>query len=307
LRTAAADTGLTEHFSEKTPALAVARLLADLTMLYRDDPTVAQRGVVMAPPRSWLPSSPLVEGVLAALAESPILQPVTVGDFFERTRPSTARGRVLVRRPVAPPSPPTTGLPAGSIRSSRRQIEAFGSAVDPLNPILDRLDRTLLVTPSTDLRPRDRTRYLSGINEQIGTEVRQVTMLPTDSITLTGRVGHIPVTVRNGLPYPVRARLRISSDTLDFPEGAERELALAPRRNTPTNFVVKARTSGSFPLRVELLAPQGDLVLTQGRYTVRSTAISGAGTVLSIGAGLFLLLWWGNHLRGRRSRRLIPA
>jgi hypothetical protein len=39
---------------------------------------------------------------------------------------------------------------------------------------------------------------------------------------------------------------------------------------------------------------------------VRSTAISGVGPALSIGAGLFLLVGWGNHLRGRRSRRLVP-
>jgi hypothetical protein len=71
---------------------------------------------------------------------------------------------------------------------------------------------------------------------------------------------------------------------------------------------VQARTSGAFPLRVRLLSPDGSLTLVQSRFTVRSTAASGVGIVLSTGAGGFLLLWWARHLvRGRRNRRLVPA
>jgi len=41
---------------------------------------------------------------------------------------------------------------------------------------------------------------------------------------------------------------------------------------------------------------------------VRSTAVSGVGLVLSIGAGLFLVVWWARHWhRTRRSARLIAA
>jgi len=70
---------------------------------------------------------------------------------------------------------------------------------------------------------------------------------------------------------------------------------------------VRARTSGAFPLQVTLRAPQGNLVLASTRFTVRSTAASGVGVFLSVGAALFLLAWWGTHLhRGRRDRRLVP-
>ena len=42
------------------------------------------------------------------------------------------------------------------------------------------------------------------------------------------------------------------------------------------------------------------------RYTVRSTAVSGAGLVLSVGAGVFLIVWWARHWhRTRRSARLV--
>ena len=48
----------------------------------------------------------------------------------------------------------------------------------------------------------------------------------------------------------------------------------------------------------------GGVLLAEGRYTIRSTAVSGVGVVLTIGAAGFLALWWGRHLRrARRERR----
>jgi hypothetical protein len=51
-------------------------------------------------------------------------------------------------------------------------------------------------------------------------------------------------------------------------------------------------------------AGSGIGVLTTGSYTVRSTALSGVGLVISIVALCVLLVWWGRHvLRTRRTRR----
>ena len=50
--------------------------------------------------------------------------------------------------------------------------------------------------------------------------------------------------------------------------------------------------------------PTAGSVIGQTRVTVRSTAFSGVGVVLSVGAGTFLALWWGRHiLTARRGRR----
>ena len=69
-----------------------------------------------------------------------------------------------------------------------------------------------------------------------------------------------------------------------------------------------ARTSGSFPITVTMQSPDGSLIVGRTRLTVRSTAASGLGLILSGAAGAFLLLWWARHvLKGRRARRLVPA
>lgn len=310
------DTALAAHFEGTDPVLAAYRLLADLTVIFNDDPDVARRGIALSPPRTWEPDAALLDALLDGLATSPVLRAVTLERFFTDVAVGTTgtgtRAAPLVRKRSAGPGGAPTGgtLPASSIAAARRRIERFASAIDASDPegaaILDRLDRTLLATASVDLRPGDRARYVAGVNGLVNEQIAGIAMPSNRSITLTAREGEIPVTVRSNLEYPVRVVLRVLSDTLEFPEGAEHTLDLPIRRNATSQFAVRAKSSGSFPVRVQVESPDG-LVLSKSRFTVRSTAISGVGTALSIGAGLFLLVWWANHLRGRRSRRLVPT
>lgn len=313
---AMADTALTSHFAEDDPVLGAQHLLADLAQLYNDDPSGARRGVVVSPSRTWRPKGAFVDALLRGLGDSPILQPVDIDGFFSAVAPETTGSRrrtaTLVRRIAPPPDdvPTAPTLPGNAIRAVRRDLDAFASAVSPESAagqeVLARLDRTLSVVPSVDLRVPERMRYLSGVREQLQAEIAGVAMPQNRSITLTAREGDIPVTVTSSLGYPMRVVVRLSGAPFEFPEGNEHALVLE-RENTTSSFAVRAPSSGSFRIQVELLTPEGDLQLTASRFTVRSTAISGVGTALSIGALLFLVVWWGNHLRGRRSKRLVPA
>ncbi|MBV9934332.1 MAG: hypothetical protein JO367_08520, partial [Actinobacteria bacterium] len=79
-------------------------------------------------------------------------------------------------------------------------------------------------------------------------------------------------------------------------------------RNTTARFRVQARTSGSFPIRIELVSPDGQLTVGTSRVVVRSTAASGVGIVLSVSAACFLLVWWARHaMRARRPRQPITV
>ncbi len=312
---AVADAALAAHFSGPDPVLAAHRLLADLAVIYNDDPGVSRRGVVVAPARTWEPSSAFLRTFLAGLSSSPILDGVDIDTFFEGVAPAMTgtgtRAAPLIRRMGDPPpgAPGSGALPGATISAKRRQLEAFASAVDPASvagqTVLDRLDRTLLAAQSSDLRGRDRERYLDGVDAQLDEEIAGIAMPQDRSITLTAREGEIPVTITNRLGYPMRVVLRIASDSLKFPDGATHDLDLV-RENTTSQFTVQAQSSGSFRTRVTIESPEG-LVLAESDFTVRSTAVSGVGTALSIGAGLFLVVWWANHLRGRRSKRLVPG
>jgi len=132
--------------------------------------------------------------------------------------------------------------------------------------------------------------------------------------TLTAREGTIPLTLTARPPFPLQVCLRLTSDKLDFldepgssPGLYEKEMPLSAE-NTPVEVRVRARTPGAFPLDVEVRSCDGRLELGADRVTVRATAPSGLGLVLSGGAGAFLLVWWARHWRTvRRRRRLVAA
>jgi hypothetical protein len=279
--------------------LAAHHLLADLAVIYFDFPG-RTRGVVVVPPDGWRPSPAFLTSWLDGLTTGPILQAATLDEFFGVPPATAGRNRTLVRTLQATGSGPT--LPVEAIKVARRRLDAFGGLLSPNEPVFDRIERTLLVAEGSELRPSARTRYLRGVTSQITGELSQIHAPAQRSITLTARRGRVPVTVEKDVAYPVHVVIRVASDQLRFPNGFRREVELT-RRNTTELFTVQARTSGAFPLRVTLESPDGRLILSTSRFTVRSTAASGLGVILSVGAGLVLLGWWARSVRTRRRER----
>lgn len=301
-----ADKGLTSHFSPTDdPVLGAHRLLADLAMIYFDRPG-RSRVVVVQAPRPWRASAAFLDTLLSGVGTSPILSGTTLDSAFSVPAATTPSGAPFVRR-LAPGASAGGALPATAVRASRHRLEAFTSMLEADNPLGDRMEQLLLAAQGSELRPRQRGPYLEGLDATIDGQLRLIDVPRNRSVTLTARTGDIPVTILTRTEYPVRLRVQVASDKLEFPDGDVREIGLT-RRNTTERFAVRARASGTFPLRVNLVSPDGSLTLGRSRLAVRSTAASGVGVALSAGAGLFLLVWWGRHqVRGRRNRRLVPA
>lgn len=302
----AADKALSSHFADSSdPVLSAHRLLADLAVIYGDSPSRARVVVAMAP-RSWKPSKLFLDALLAGISTSSIVTGTTLENGFADIEPATSRASTpLVRRLL--PSSNGGSLPATAIAGVRNRLTAFSSILDEANPLDDGFEELLLVAQGAELRPARRAAYLNGISQAIDGQIGLIQVPPNRSITLTARTGEIPVTMLSRAPYPVHLLLEVESEKLEFPKGASRQVNLA-RRNTTERFSVRARTSGTFPLRLRLVSPDGSLVIGRSRFTVRSTAASGVGILLSTGAGAFLLLWWlRHHARGRRNRRLVPV
>lgn len=301
----AGDRGLAAHFAPADdPVLAAHRLLADLAVVYQDQPS-RRRAVVVVPPRSWQPDKAFLDSLLSGLSTSTVMRGITIDDAFAVPAATAPSGRPLVRRLAPAPAPQP--LPADDITAARRELVGFASMLTPDNALDDRMEQLLLLAEGAGLRPARRQDFLRGMQERIRSQTSSVQVPSHRSITLTARTGEIPVTVLSKAGYPLKVQIRVASDKLDFPRGSLRSVDLN-RRSTTERFSVRARTSGSFPLRVVLTSPDGALELGTSRFTVRSTAASGVGVVLSVGAMAFLLVWWGRHLvRGRRNRRLVPA
>ena len=299
----AIDSGLQAAFGRQNdPELTVTQILAELSVIQGEAPTAA-RGVLLAAPPAWPVSTTFLEALLRGLDDHPLVAASTLEDLFREVAPArSAAGAPLVRR-LTPALPPDVGTYPAAMDELRQMVNSYGSMVGSDDPILGQWDQRLLLSGYLRLTTAERTAYLSGIRQVIETDVAAIEAPARQTVTLTAREGNIPLTLRSRLDRPVRVVLALQSNSrLEYPDRVE--LMLEPG-SQQVQIRVRARSPGDTPLTVRVLSPDSGIDLTETRITVRSTAVSGIGYVLSGGAALFLVVWWGRHWRrDRRARRI---
>lgn len=309
LRAVAIDAGLTEHFSAENQVLGAHRLLADLAVLFSDAPGTV-RGVAVRPPDDWEPSTEFLGTALPALDRSPIVQPVTLERLLDTVDPLEDGDGGTVRREVLG-DPDPGRLPARRIFEARAATDELADLAGASLPAVAAARLQVLVAQSADLGGAARRALLADVLAKRDDVERRITIADRRTFRLTAREGTIPLTVVNDNTFPVQVQVVLSSDKLEFsdapaddPSRSIRRLTLEPGTHTET-VPVKVRASGTFQLRASILAPGGHSI-RQGQFIITSSAFSGVGIVLSIGAGAFLLAWWARHWRTvRRDRRLV--
>ncbi len=292
------------------PALRAQRFLGALASIALEQPNVA-RGVVVLEPQNWDGSAELLRAMLTGLqADHPLFQPMTVDQLLE-TVPTATSGNAALERQLAPSPVPSAPVSDNEFGDAEAKLGAFNALVPPPNPLTDQGSKALLVSLSsawsgTAGRARARAELAKisfGVNQFLG---RLHVPAGNSTITLTARQGEIPVTFLNETGQQLRVRVRLRSDKLVFPDGDERVLDLPPRSLT-VRFGVETRGSGTFPLTLTVTSPDGALHIQRTEVRVRSTFVSNVGVFVTVGAVLFLGLWWGNDFRQRRKRRAAQA
>jgi hypothetical protein len=289
------------------PALRAQRFLAGLAVVSLELPSQA-RGVVVDTPDRWAPQPTLLTAVLAGLTGNPLLSASSLDEIFTRVPGSPNRGGPAVRT-LTPVSPAPAPVSASAYLQSRARLDALASMIGAADPVVQRGEEALRLSlgagSSVAGAQRRGAAQLASVEAAVHAYAAGVQAPQGRTVTLTSRTAEIPVSLLNSTGRPVTVRVRLESQKLKFPEGAERVITLPPR-NTTTRFAVEARASGTFPLRVVVTSENGQLALQQARYTVRSSVFSGVGLILTIGAGLFLAIWWVTHWRKSRRRTVAP-
>ena len=315
LAAAAPEPALSARYTSAEPALAAQHVLADLAVLHGDEPGPLQpRGVVLAPPPGVGPDPRFLGALLDGLATSPILQPVTLGDWFREVDPQSEAGEPLVRTVAPDPVPPTGGLGAidGEIDVARERITGFGSMVQGRAALVRDLTDLTLLAEAAGLELPERRAYLASVGAGIDAVLGSVGVVDAADFRLADTEGTIPLTLVRDGDEPLRVRVTLESERLAF--GPDEQLGSFAydvelvSENTPLVVPVEVRSPGTFPLLVTITSPDGRLQVTRTQVTIHSTAFSGVGVALSAGAGFFLVLWWVRHWRTvRRARSLVPV
>ena len=292
--------GLDAHLSGPGDiALRANQLLADLAVIYFQGPN-EQKGVAMSAPVGWSPDPRFLDTVMSALAASPIVHAATLSALFDKVAPGVD-DHTLTSRALAPaPIVPSDVLPTAAVATTRAQLTALGSMSPGFNS-MPGLDDRLLLGETLGMSGSERSAYFGTVSSAFHHEASLVTLPFGHVITVTSLQAKVPLTILSRATVPLRARITVSSPDLGFPNARSFPVVLKPGGNSAT-IELTARTSGDFPLVIELSSPSGTEIAT-GRLTIRSTAISGVAVGLSIGAIAFLLVWWTRSILQRRRKK----
>jgi hypothetical protein len=298
----ASDAGLAEHlFGSVDPVLRANHLLADLAVLFfSDSQSTLPRGVTLLSPLRWHPGSRFFATMLAGLSSSPIIKSVTLSQLFAQVPPGSAETPLITRNLVAPPTTAADSLSAGLIASARQQLQALHSLAPTQTDVLRRNERLLLLSESSRMPLATRQEYLNSVGNQLAREAALVSLPTGRTITITSLSAKLPISIYSKSSTPLKVVLALSSPDLGFTRHVI-GLTLLPRNNT-VNIGVSARTSGDFPVRLQLLTPTGGVNLASGTLEIHSTAISGVAVALTAGAGAFLVLWWSRSVFRKRRK-----
>ncbi len=282
-------------------ALRAQQLLAGLSVIALEQPN-RTRGVVVDSPLLWNPDTQRVAAVLAGLRDHPLLQGAALAELFGAIQPATTTRSPYIR--TLAPIPPTDA-PVSVLRYSkgRREIDALAGMIGVQDPLVVQLRHQLDLTlagrvPGTG--PAVSKARLHTIDAAVAAVAAGIQPLANRTVTLTSRKASVPLSITNASSRAITVKVTLESQKLEFPNGASRQIRIEPGNKT-TNFDVAARASGTFPVLVTLASPDDGVQLQRARYTLRSSAVSGVGLVLTVGAGVFLAAWWLTHWR--RSRR----
>jgi hypothetical protein len=315
VQAAVADASLSAHAGETgDPILDANHLVADLAVLYFDNPP-DKRAAVIAFGEDQHVDPKLLDALLTALdpATNRILQPMSLTTMFASVPRAGSRGETNGRgTPLTRTLTPALGANlsgfASELRTAEADLNSYRGMVTADNPRPDEFERRTLVAGAADLSESDQLAYLDAVRASIEAEAAKIQTPPRQTINFTARDGVVSLTIRNTTGYPVKVLVRLQGEKLEFP-GHENGLldVTLTAETTRVSLNVRTRASGDSPLDVTVTAPDGHLVIGRTRVTVRSTAFSGVGLILSVGAGSFLALWWLRHavdVRRERRKRL---
>ena len=291
------DPSLSPNTAADDPVLAANRLLARLSataVLGSRDPAVV---LTLDPETTDTAQLPILLDALTL--GSPYFTATTVDGLFEL--PADPRSPVL-----AAPSGRSLGTYPGVSVQVHQSLESYDSMVTGRPALVNRYGRPLAIAAADDLPVADREADLLGVEAQLRRRFSAIATPPRDKVTLGAREATFPITITSKLNYPVRVVIELdATDRLEFPH--DRIAKELQNGRTVADIRVRTRASGDTPVRITVRSPDGRVILAESQYTIRSTAVSGVGILLTIGAAGFLAVWWARSWwQSRKAPRARP-
>lgn len=292
--------------------LRAQHVLADLAMIAATG--TATSGLAIQIPETT--SQATLDALLAGIGTTnPVVEPVTLTDLA-RLPAQRRRNNVI----ITTPQPQTTAAAlsltasdANAVAALRRRLDGFASLFVDAAPNLGAATRRIARTVSSDVSHTARRTLLARSSRELDRLLGQVRLSQPDQITVTARKANVPVSVINTTGRHIRVNLVVRSSSVRLRDSEVvdaigiteiRQTVDVPGRVGRTSVAIETRGPGTFSYVARLTTESG-LALAANRYRLRSTAISGSGTALTVGSLLVLLAWWIRW--GRKARRHVAS
>jgi hypothetical protein len=309
--TAVVDADLQRALTLDLPAtVAPIRLYLELAFVALQDPDVEQGAVIVAPDGVSL-SADFFTKFAGLVQRSSLVATVSIDDYFRLTRPAVdAEGEPVVRTLRSVPTDSLGSYPS-EVYLLRVDTLSTSAMVPSQADMPRRIERLVLLADRLGLSDSDRRPYLTNAHTPLEAVKGLVAVGDQGTVTLTSGSDEIPYRVTNASTEPVTVMIRLSSTKLAFPDSTtpgRLDLAetLKPGANDFT-VPVTTRARATFPMVIEIRTPDGKELLASSKVTIRSTALSGVGIALTIGAALTLVVWWLRHAYKRRRAARVEA
>ena len=252
------------------------------TAMIAAEPASTSRALVAAPPRRWNPSLSLADALLSETATAPWLHPATLAS--------------IVAGGPAPGSPKRQAPPSRLVSRGELTGSLLRQVRDTLVPPVHLLDSILTTKGqgylSTAVDAVESSAWRGGKRAQRPAEqllrhelsfvlgkLAQVRITVSSRVTLGGKAGDVPVSVRNNLPQAVTVQVKASVAADDQVTIApyKRLVTVPGKSQIPVRIPVRAAAAGSKTLTVWLATPEGAAL--PGRPTNLTVTATHFGTL----------------------------
>jgi Family of unknown function (DUF6049) len=273
--------------------LSLQEFLAETLMIQRQFPT-APGDVVVAPGRRWNPAPSYAADLLADSGKVPWIDPVSL----QTVRRSPVYTKVQRNPLTYPPSARRAELSPfylDQVSALRSDINDFSAILPQGTPAIGSYAAAVQQALSSAWRdePNLADAQVSALTASVRNQMNQVriTSNANSYVTLTSHGGNVPVTVSNNLDTPVQVTVELAGNPrLTLSRGGRvLNVSIAAHQQTLVHIHADARTSGVFPVNVQLLTPKGRPYGSTVRLYVRST-VYGTITLAITGAATLALL-----------------
>ncbi len=285
--------------ASEDPVLAAHALLGELAAIWLEQPGI-ERGLAITFGDAQTIPGPFFPTLERGIADAPWLTTVTATELARRFPPGETPSQIV-------PSTTTFSHPyVGSLKQARRLVGVYASMLVDQTTRPEDLDRMLLLAEAGTFlgNEGDGAAFIAAVQDSVGSVFAAVHAQANQVITLTSSSGKdIPVFVTNDSDVPLRATISLVSPHLRSTPSQTR--VLRPGQTRTLSFDVQLRTTGRFPVTVQISSPPTasgpGIVIGERKLIVRSTAYNRIAIVITIGAALLVLLVWARRFLPRRT------